>query len=217
MLVVPGKHLSEAEEGMPGKNAYIENDNIYSAVMGEPVTENGVVDVKRNGSRVEVPAVGQVVYCIVSRTSPTKAFCDCMAASELEGTGKRGIQIDAVLPVVAISRGYVREIGDAVKIGDIIKAKISKIDKKFYDITIVEDGLGVVKAFCSRCRSEMGLKDNIFTCKSCGWKEKRKLSEGINDFGRSERYGNRPERRGRYEGKRFGERKGFSRDRATRL
>lgn len=218
-LVIPGEHISGAEEGLPGSNAYMEKDDIYSAVVGEPECVDGKIDVKRSKSRVETPSVGQEMYCLVARATPTKAFCTCMAASELEGTGKRGIVIDAVLPVTAISKGYVKEIGDAVRIGDIIKARLDKIERKFYDIQIVDKDLGVVKAFCSRCRSEMAQKGGRFTCKSCGWNETRKVPGERLETGRRGppgRGGRRPGRRHEHGSKGFGKRKRFSGDRTKR-
>ncbi len=86
---------------------------------------------------------------------------------------------EAVLPVSGIRPGYVEQIRDEVRVGDILKAKVSKIDKQQnIDVNIMEQGYGVIKAFCSRCRSNMIINDNKVNCSRCNRIESRKLPYG---------------------------------------
>jgi exosome complex RNA-binding protein Csl4 len=114
------------------------------------------------------------VYCMVTKASMNKAVCGCISVTEAEGGG-RGMEIDAVLPVTAIREGYVDKVRDEVKVGDIIRARIEKIEKTGIDISMRPHGCGVICVFCPRCRLRMALKESIFICSSCGWKERRKL------------------------------------------
>jgi exosome complex component CSL4 len=173
-LVLPGDYLSSAEEAEVGENTYSEKDEVYSAALGENLSEPGKALVKTKRSNLAQPAVGMEVYCMITKAGMNKAVCGCISVSEAEGGG-RGMEIDAVLPVTAIREGYVDKVRDEVKVGDLIKARIEKIMKTGIDISMKSPGCGVICAFCPRCRLRMDLKESIFICNSCGWKEHRKL------------------------------------------
>lgn len=173
-LVIPGDHLSSAEEAEVGENTYSENDEVYSAAFGENASEPGSALVKTKGRSLKQPSLGMPVYCFIFKTSPNKAVGGCMMVDEAEGNA-RGMAIEAVLPVTAIRGGFVRDLRDEVKIGDIIRAKIQKIEKSGYEISMFSHDCGVVVAFCPRCRLRMDLSERIFTCPGCSWKERRKL------------------------------------------
>ena len=173
-LVLPGEHVSSYEEAEPGENCYAENDEVYSSAMGESATEEGKATVRGKGRVLESPRVGMDVYCVITKTSLNKAVVECIPASEVEGKG-RGLEVGAVLLVTAIRRGYVPDIRQEVKIGDIIKARVQSVEKTGVEISMFPPECGVVAIFCPRCRQAMDLKDEIFIC-SCGWKERRKIA-----------------------------------------
>jgi len=213
-LVLPGDHLSSAEEAEAGENTYVQNDEIYSASAGEDASSAGQALVKAKNRTIELPHVGMSVYGLVIKASPNKAIAGCMTIAEAEG-GKRGVEIEAVLPVTAIRGGYVRDLRDEVKIGDIIKAKIKKKEKTGFEISIAEHDCGVMVAFCPKDRTRMEIKDRIFICPRCSWKERRKLPlkegeappEGYEErrsFGERRDFGERrgPPREGGYRGPR---------------
>jgi len=199
-LVLPGDHLSSAEEAEAGENTYSEKDEVYSAAAGENASSLGHASVKTKGRTIKQPYIGMPVYCLITKASLNKAIGGCISVDEVEGGG-RGVEIEAVLPVTAIRRDYVRDIRDEVKIGDIIKAKIDKITRTGYDISIMGHDCGVMAAFCPKCRRKMDLTERIFICGRCGWKERRKLplKEGEAPPPEPEGYGRRDrgfERRG---------------------
>jgi len=173
-LVLPGEHLLSAEEAEAGRNTYTENDEIYSAAFGSENVSEGKVSVERKGSSLLRPHVGMDVYCVITKTTPNKAIAECMPVSEAEGR-ERSIEMTAVLPVTGIRKGYVEKITDEVRIGDIIKAKISKVTKSGIDLSIFAPPYGLIAVFCPRCRNRMELKDKIFLCNNCEWKERRKI------------------------------------------
>lgn len=173
-LVLPGDHLSSAEESEPGQNTYSENDEVYSAGIGEDISVPGKAEVKRRGRTLRQPEIGMSVYCLIIKSSPNKAVGGCIPSEEAEG-GTRGVEFEAVLPVTAIRSGYVRDLRDEVKIGDIIKAKLQKVDKAGFEISMFAHDCGVLCAFCPKCRSRMDLQERIFICPKCFWKERRKL------------------------------------------
>jgi exosome complex component CSL4 len=201
-LVLPGDHLSSAEEAEPGQNTYSDKDEIFSSTMGENISQSPVAAVKTKGRTIQLPTVGMEVYCMIIKASPNKAIGSCIPISEAEG-GARGVERDAVLPVNAIRRGYVNDLRDEVKIGDIIRARIRSIEKTGIEITMLSPECGVVAAFCPRCRRRMELHDTLFVCGMCGWKDRRKLP------GSDDGSGGEPRERGEWRGRDERPRGGF--------
>jgi len=173
-LVLPGDYISSAEEAEAGQNTYMDEDNIFSATMGESSVEGGTASVKVRQENLVTPYVGMQVYALIIKTSLNKAIGVCMPVKEAEGE-IRSIEFEGVLSVTEIRKGYVKDIRDEVKIGDIIKAKINKISPTGIELTIIWPEYGLVSVFCPRCRTKMDLKDRLFICGQCGWKEKRKI------------------------------------------
>ncbi len=175
-LVLPGDHLSSYEEAEPGENCYGENDEVYSFALGQFGTISGKAAVISEGRTLEKPRVGLDVYCVVKKTSPTKAMLLCMPKAEIDGKG-RGLSFDAVLPVNGIKNAYVKELADEIRIGDVIRAKVRAITSKGVDVSTVAPECGVVHAFCIRCRSSLSLEGANYTCSECGNKEHRKTAQ----------------------------------------
>jgi exosome complex component CSL4 len=69
---------------------------------------------------------------------------------------------------------YVKRLSDELKFLDIIRAKV--IDTDRMRLTIAEDSLGVVKAYCSNCRGELTLEGKKLKCPVCNMTETRKIS-----------------------------------------
>ncbi|MBI5227775.1 exosome complex RNA-binding protein Csl4 [Candidatus Micrarchaeota archaeon] len=178
-LVLPGDHLSSYEEAEPGENSYGELDEVYSCAVGQFEEAGGKAAVKSPGRVLEKPRVGMEVYCVVKRTSPSKALLLCMPAAEVEGKG-RGLSFDAALPVNGIKNAYVKEVSDEVRIGDIIRAKVRAITSKGVDVSTVSVDCGVVHAFCVRCRNPLAAVGSGYACGECGNKEQRKSAQGQN-------------------------------------
>lgn len=187
-LLLPGERLAGAEEAEAGENTYIENDEVYSAAIGEDKSVPGKAAVHCPTRRIQQPEIGMEVYGIVIKASMNKAIVGCISVNEAEGKG-RGVQFDAVLPVTAIRTEYVREIRDEVRIGDIIRAKVEKVSRSGVDISMLYTSAGVVCAYCPKCRTRMGLEGELFTCKTCDWRDRRKLPGQVSEGRRRSEYG----------------------------
>lgn len=176
-LVAPGEHLASCEEFVQGSNTFTEKDDIYAAAFGELESFGRMVQVHTNTKTFMPISEGTEAYCIVREITATKAFLSC--APILKENERSFPSFDAVLPVSEVRQGYVEQVRDEVRIGDILKAKVIKIDKQQnIDVSIAEQGYGVIRAFCSRCRSNMIIKDGRLTCTACGRVESRKLPYG---------------------------------------
>jgi exosome complex component CSL4 len=175
-LVLPGFHIASALEAMGGKNTYTENDEIYSSSLGTLGENEREVEVEaRDERQINIPKVGDDVYCTVDRVSDNKAFVSCILANDLEKSGSSK-DIPAVIPVNKIRSEHVRSVKEEVGIGDIVKGKIVKLENSMVDISIYGPEYGVVRAFCFSCRKPMVLKEGSLICTDCEKQTRRKIS-----------------------------------------
>lgn len=179
-IAIPGDFLSTEEEYMPGKNTYVsEEGDVCSDSLGKSeidTTEKSIsVEKLKN---VEILDIGTVVYARVSMLKPNSVFVEVFSA---EKDGKKRVVPGAMaaIPVRNISREYVEKLGDFFGIGDIVKAKVSFYATYGLDLKTNEQELGVVKAFCKKCRKPLYLFEKQLKCRSCGSNEHRKIS---NDY-----------------------------------
>jgi exosome complex component CSL4 len=175
-VVLPGEYIAGAEEVVPGENTYSENDEVYSSAFGEVRERERRVEVAWDKTRhMAQVKVGLELYCMVRKVSSNKAFLDCTPVADADKSGS-AIEVSAVLPVTAIRNSYVRDMRDEVRTGDVIKARIAKIERSGVDVSVNAPDCGVIKAYCTACRSGMDLKNGSLICSNCGRKESRKMS-----------------------------------------
>lgn len=175
-----GDYLGTIEEYVPGEGTYAEDGKIYAAGIGKAVfdKENQTVSVSAKSTVVE-PAVGQIVFGEVTGFRKNTVS---VSVSKILGK-KAEVKFKADIYVSNISDKYVDKPESLFGIGDVVKAKILKIDPTgMIDLSTKEE-FGVVKAYCKVCRKPLttpGKEDGLFECDSCGNNEKRKTAK---DFG----------------------------------
>jgi exosome complex component CSL4 len=87
-----------------------------------------------------------------------------------------------LLYISDISTSYVDLIYDACKPGDIIRAKVISEKNRIYHLSTVDEKLGVLYAFCSRCGHTLQQKRYRMYCPNCGKMENRKIA---GDYGKA--------------------------------
>ncbi len=181
MLVLPGEYVAESEEYIPGYGVY-EDDALYSEVVGDLLLDSKE-HMARVKARTRVPklqsrgtiAIGQVVR-----------VQDQMAMIDLATVNSRSFSlvprgVPGILPVAAVSRQYVEDLRDKIRVGDIVRVKIESVTPYSVRLRMDERNLGVIKAYCTRCRTLLVKKGRMLICPNCGHKENRKLAE---DYGK---------------------------------
>lgn len=177
-----GDYLGTIEEFVPCEGTYSDDGKIYASNIG-----NAVLDQENHIARIDakMPSelkVGQVIFGDVLGLRKNTVT---IIARKIQGI-KGDIDAKTSLYVSNIAKTYVEKPEDLFGIGDIVKAKVLKIEHGLIDITTKEDIFGVVKAFCKRCRYSLERDDssqNRLICPSCGHRENRKIST---DFGNVE-------------------------------
>jgi exosome complex component CSL4 len=177
----PGDVIANEEEYLPGKGTFADDGHVSAANYG--VLDK---DEKRREAVVEplTPEPkpmerGLVVAGVMQQVRDNVAFVQLMPYAN----GKvRWVapQDNAVLRVANVRRGYVNSLKDEFLVGDIIRAKIIHVDDDSVVLTTDAKNLGVIKAFCDRCRTKMQLIKGNLECPSCGWKGHRKIAD---DYG----------------------------------
>ncbi len=170
--VLPGDHLGNALELANGKNVINENDELYALVSGDLKQNERDVDVEPR-KKISQLKEGMPMVCLVEEVLESKAFLVCVP--EHPGEERTLGEVDAFLPVSNIRKGFVKTIRTELAAGDIVRAQIVST-KPGVEMSTVEDNMGVLVAFCRRCRVRMDLKGNLFECSSCNTKENRKVA-----------------------------------------
>jgi exosome complex RNA-binding protein Csl4 len=168
-IVLPGSYLCNVEEFVAGKNTYSEDDGVFSATCGTPVYEGKVVNViGKKSTSLTIDVIGGILDIIeicafVVPVSTVPENADIFLPETLP------------LPIWRLGMGYVKNIRDVIRVGDIIKGRLVK-GERGYELGFFERSHGVLKGFCSSCRSGMFLKNNLLMCPSCKLIERRRIS-----------------------------------------
>jgi exosome complex component CSL4 len=175
-FTTPGKLLGTEEEFVGGDGVYSEEGKLHSTCTGYASTDKQkLISVKSSNAIPKMVGPGMVVYGRVEEIFEPIALVKIIP---IEEKGVRQTQGDyfSVLHVSNIKRVYVESVRSAVHVGDIIKAVVSEIKRGEVYLDMRNPECGVVKAYCSRCRNQLYLKDRMLVCEYCGNREGRKLS-----------------------------------------
>lgn len=178
-IVVPGDFLGTSEEFTPGQGVYDEKGNLYASVTGDvSISDKRVIDVE---PKVETPPTlkeGDVVFGRIEDIRDTIAVVNIAC---LKGQEDREIaaSTQGVIHISNVKNGYVNELQHEFGYLDLVKAKV--LDAKALRLSTEEKSLGVIKAICTKCKSNLQRKGNSLSCESCKRVEMRKTSE---DYGK---------------------------------
>ncbi|MEM2904120.1 MAG: exosome complex RNA-binding protein Csl4 [Candidatus Bathyarchaeia archaeon] len=173
-LVVPGERLGVTEEFAPGPGTFEQGGTIYSKRIG--VTK---LDRKDRSLRVEpvsdkptVPSVGDVVIGRVAATQEKAAIVDIVKVGEKPLV----VPFQGVLHISTIGPTYVRNVQEAFRPLDLIRARVTSTMNSTYHLSTVDRDLGVLLAFCSKCGHVLRRERAFLRCDNCGAVERRKTA-----------------------------------------
>lgn len=181
-LLLPGDFVATGEEYLPGTGTYLDNNgNIYSTNSGELLIDKRdmIANLKPNTRYPRMQEVGMKPLGVIGETSGQVAFVDLTEMGE--DRSLIAWRITALLHISRIKQGYVERIKDEVRIGDVVRVKISERSSHTVTIDTLDYDCGVILAFCSKCRKPMALEGNMVVCRECGCRETRKIAS---DYGK---------------------------------
>lgn len=175
--VLPGDFISTEEEFEAGENAFAAQGSILSDSVGTVIENRGqkTIGVLKE-KNVAAVKPNDLVFGSVVSVRENSVHLSIFSEPD-ENERKVLLRTFAYLPVRLVSRHYVKNLHELFKIGDLVKAKIAAVFSYGIDVRTNEPELGVIRAFCSRCRQPLHLFDFQLKCLSCGNAEKRKLSK----------------------------------------
>ena len=172
--VLPGDKLGVIEQYLPGAGTYETDGTIYANFTGKARIDlkNKRVTVVPSNKVAPLPKEGTTVIASVIHAT------DKMATVNIWKINDRLIRtpFTAMLHISSSSPRYERNMSDVCKGGDIIRARVIEINR-IPQLTTAGRGLGVIKAFCSRCGALLEFKNRRLQCPSCGNLERRRLAE----------------------------------------
>jgi len=177
--VVPGELVGVVEEFFPGIGTYNLDGGIRSEVVGILVIDRvtRVGSVLRRTRRPVFPRRGSTVVGQVVTVQPK------VANVNLFRIGDEFIlnPFAGMLYISRVGNAYLKKLQDAVKAGDVVRAKVAATSNAGCLLTTVGSRLGVIQAFCSSCGQRLLPKEGPrLVCRNCGAVETRKVAE---DYG----------------------------------
>lgn len=181
--IMPGEAITTEEEFLAGKNTYTEDGLVKASTLGEAQLDNNTKEATIKGKSLQSISVGDTVYGVVTTVKENTVMVELKRADN----GKTVTRRDAQIPVRNISNEFVSRTRDFYRIGDIVKAKINRMDDYGIDLETKGVGLGVIEAFCSKCRHDMMNNQGSMKCLNCGNVEGRKWFENEDEYKPRER------------------------------
>lgn len=175
--VLPGDALAVSEEYLPGNHAYDAGGTIRALQAGIVVKDMAQREINVKSEVVpKIPSVGDVVtgQIEVAQTSTSNLKILYLNGKPTE-SGFVGI---IFLREERGGRGMRRT---AVKLGDVVRAKVISTMNAMIHLSIGEPHLGVIASLCSNCGRPLAAAGSRAQCTNCGNVEDRKFAD---DFGR---------------------------------
>ena len=178
-IVLPGDLIGTSEEFTPKSGTFVDKGNIYAATTG-------IVKINTRERSISVTPVTnvpphlQVGDIVIGQVTDIKESVALVEIASIKGKGEREIvnAEQAAIHVPNIKDAYVKELYPEFSPFDIVKAKV--IDMRNMRLSTVNKELGVMKAYCSNCRTVMKRDNNKLKCPKCSRIETRKISS---DYG----------------------------------
>jgi len=178
--VLPGDRLGVIEQFLAGAGTYEQEGTIYANFTG-----NARIDLKNKRVTVvpttripDLPKEGAEVIASVIHAQEKIATVNLW---KINGKSLEN-PFTALLHISSSSPRYERNMSDVCKAGDILRARIIDMTNRIPQLTTAGRGLGVIKAFCSKCGAVLEFTNRRLQCPSCGNVERRRMAE---DYGQA--------------------------------
>ncbi|MCL5878110.1 MAG: exosome complex RNA-binding protein Csl4 [Candidatus Bathyarchaeota archaeon] len=180
-LVMPGERLGVIEEFIPDSGTYVKDGVIYSKIVGRSLLDlqNRRVQVYPVAPSAVVPKVGTIVIGQIGNAQSDNVLVKIFRVGKKKISGTFG----GILHVSDVSDRYIDQMSDAVKPGDIVRAKVISEKNQVFHLSTNDKNLGIIDAFCSRdgFLLEQQPQQYDLRCPKCGNIERRKLAP---DYGK---------------------------------
>jgi exosome complex component CSL4 len=172
-FVIPGDLIGTEEEYLPGEGTFTQGEGIFSTLTGEASEEARKLSVAQKRP-LRALGIGATIIGRVENVVEPIALVSMLMG---EGDERYGTNDEyAVLHASMIKKGFVKNVRDEYKIGDIVRAKIVDMRNGEMRLSTDADNLGAIKAFCASCRGPLKSEAAILKCEKCERKDNRKIA-----------------------------------------
>ncbi len=174
-LVFPGDELAVIEEFLQGPGSYEQEGVVRSSELGQARLnlDKREVEVSKRTKKLILPQEGLDIAGEVGAVQRRMANVDIFIIDGREIF----TPFTGVIHISNVSRGYVKNMGLALRSGDVIKAKVLNTKNRIVQLSIEGADYGVVYAFCSKCGATLELRKTRLHCPRCGRVERRKAAK----------------------------------------
>ncbi len=179
-FVVPGEKLGVVEEFDPGPGTVDVNGTVYASQTGKAAVDKNrrIVAVKTMAGPPLVPEEGSTIIGMVEKIQEKMAIVNIVM---VDGR-KVARPFTGMLHISNASPRFEQEMGDVCKPVDIIRAKVIDTGERIPKLTTAGPGLGVIRAYCSKCGGELVFSGRILRCTLCRNVERRRLADDFAGF-----------------------------------
>ncbi len=175
-LKSPGDELAMAEEFSAGEGTFEDDGVIRASVVGRAeVDQKSRAIVVRSINYPPVLEIGDEVIGVIAGLKSSMAMVDVIRAVR-EREREVANREEGTIHISKISDGFVSDVKKCFKQRDVIKARVIQV-KPSLQLTTAGDDLGVIQAYCSKCREKLARSGRNLKCPSCLNIEERELSE----------------------------------------
>ena len=179
--VLPGEKLAVIEVLQNGSGAYQQNGTIRSEELGRAHFDlvKKEVSIEKKTRDLILPKKGHKV--IVEAGSVMRR--DARVEIFMVDGKKVYVPFAGNIHVSDADRDFSRDLGMAMRNGDIVKAEVINTKNRMFQLSIRGPENGVVYAYCSRCGSLLENQQGRLFCTKCNRAERRKVAR---NYGKEE-------------------------------
>lgn len=172
-LVLPGEYIGTEEEFIPGPGTYEDGGKIFASRVGEVVVGQDYRVMVRGGSNEFTVRPGDEIIGVVTEINEPLAV---VSGEYLIRGGKViEVKVRALIHASRITGQYLDACSKAIKVRDVVRGRVVSTRGKI-DLTLQQPDLGVIYAYCSRCRKPLERINSELYCTYCQRSELRKIS-----------------------------------------
>ena len=164
--VLPGDEIAVEEEYVAAEGTYVRDGKIYASQVGTLILDDN-----------------ECVAKVVSYNPPNVLEIDDIVYLTIDDKTQRVISSSTVatIHVSKISPDYTDNVADEFRKGDLVRGRVISV-KPSLQITTKDPHLGVIRAQCGICKTELVPKGkkNLF-CPKCKRSQPRKLADDYGD------------------------------------
>ncbi len=178
--VFPGDEIAVEEEYLAADGTFVCNGKIYASQIGRLVLDDDECIARViSPNPPNMLKEGDTVYAVVNDTRKTMVTATALCR---EGTDRAiASSTDATLHVSKISPNYTSSTSEEMRKGDLIRARVIGT-KPSLQLTTKDAHLGVVRAQCGLCKTELVRKGENLFCPKCRRSQPRKLADDYGDI-----------------------------------